>query len=884
MKENSIFYPERLVRQIAVNSERYAWVQEMKAGIIAKAEYWTRLSDEEIWQLMFGNTINRSWSVWSDGCCPSCRERVPMYSWVADPIKTPWKMKCPHCGGLFPKNDFHKYYLSGIDESGVFDPQKADRRLLVNEEHPEPGDPLNGFGVDDGEGYVEGGNRWRFIGAYLIYGQWKKNILEGLKRLGEAYVATGDANYAHKAGILLDRIADLYPTFDFARDGEMFEGKNIVGGYVSYCVDACIETRELIIAYDRIFDGIKNEDTLVTFLNRKAYETKGIRSKESFGDIQENVEERILRHAIEHVDKIDCNYPHTDGTVAIARTVLQWDEKRSDIIASLRDMVKKSTSCDGMTGEKGLATYSAWTIQALAGFLEMYRRIDESFLKEMYSLYPQLHQAFRFHIDSWCLESYYPLIGDTGNCAEPINRYLGVLFKKDPGPSPSMYSFLWHMYELTGDTDLVKVLYRANGSIVDNLPHDMAVSDAVLIQDRVKAVIEAEGTDISTGSVNKEDWHLAILRSGMGKNGRALWLHYDSGKDHCHIDGMNIGLYAKRLDLMPDFGYPPVQYGGWYTRQVYWYQFSTSHNTVLVDRKNQSADAGLAGKTTLWCTGGNFKAVRVSAPGMIQGKQYERTLALIDISAADSYILDIFRVSGGSEHTWLMHGTFGELTTTGLELKPGRIYGNDAIMRNFLADDKPAEVWTADWKTRDYYHRFEGDRDIHLRYTGITGSCTVQTYEAWVSLGGYNTLKEEWIPGIMSERRAEDGKTLTSVFVGIIEPYEDKPQIAEVRQLKLFCGNKDCALPGDIAIEVVLKNGDRDLLISIDTEVRTGLESVNGISLDEGDWKVNTDCELCMIRKSGDTTRIVICRGSYIIINGKEIRLGERTDIKELQI
>ena len=26
---------------------------------------------------------------------------------------------------------------------------------------------------------------------------------------------------------------------------------------------------------------------------------------------------------------------------------------------------------------------------------------------------------------------------------------------------------------------------------------------------------------------------------------------------------MNLGLFARGLDLMPDLGYPPVQFGGW---------------------------------------------------------------------------------------------------------------------------------------------------------------------------------------------------------------------------------------------------------------------------------------------------------------------------------
>ena len=54
-----------------------------------------------------------------------------------------------------------------------------------------------------------------------------------------------------------------------------------------------------------------------------------------------------------------------------------------------------------------------------------------------------------------------------------------------------------------------------------------------------------------------------MLRSGRGREARAAWLDYDSGGRHGHADALNLGLFAKGLDLLPDFGYPPVQYGGW---------------------------------------------------------------------------------------------------------------------------------------------------------------------------------------------------------------------------------------------------------------------------------------------------------------------------------
>ena len=148
-----------------------------------------------------------------------------MYSWKIDPWKFPFKTQCPHCDMLFPTNDFSAFYRSGLDRHAVFDPKLADRSLLFNSDHPDPADPLHRFGVDDGTGYVEGEKRWRFIGAYLIYGHWKILVLAGVNHLSEAYFVTGEPIYAHKAAILLDRIADVYPTFDFIEQAVVYERK-----------------------------------------------------------------------------------------------------------------------------------------------------------------------------------------------------------------------------------------------------------------------------------------------------------------------------------------------------------------------------------------------------------------------------------------------------------------------------------------------------------------------------------------------------------------------------------------------------------------------------------------------------------------------------------
>ena len=138
---------EKMIKQAKKNAEINPQAAEIRNEIIEAAKPWLSFSEDELWEMMFGNTIKRSWMVWSDGYCPSCRKGIPMYNWQMDPINHPWKVQCPHCLEQFPKNDFKSFYRSGMDEHFIFDPARADRSMLFNAEHPDPADPLNKYGV-----------------------------------------------------------------------------------------------------------------------------------------------------------------------------------------------------------------------------------------------------------------------------------------------------------------------------------------------------------------------------------------------------------------------------------------------------------------------------------------------------------------------------------------------------------------------------------------------------------------------------------------------------------------------------------------------------------------------------------------------------------------
>jgi oligo-alginate lyase len=866
-KRSSAFLPAQLVKHAQANARAHAWAAVIRDSLVAAAKPWTAFSDDQLWDLMFDHTIRRAWQVWSDGYCPACRKPVPMYEWVADALNHPWKMQCPQCKELFPKNDFLKFYRSGLNDAGLFDIARADRSLLFNTEHPDAADPLHRFGVDDGEGYVADGKRWRFINAYLIFGQWKQAIVNGIRNLAGAYVVTGDTLYAHKAGVLLDRVADFYPNFDFGKEGVMYEGAPR-SGYVSTWHDACVEVQELALAYDAVFEALAGDAELVQFLSAKAKRCQLENPKASFADVQRNIEERIFRDTLNNRPKIESNYPSTDITMTTLHTVLGWPFNRAEVTGLLDAIVSKATAVDGLTGEKGIAGYSIIAPHIIASLLGRYARVDPDFIRDSLARHPRLRDMYRFHLDTLCLDHYYPRSGDTGAFAETNPGYAALPFTKNPGLNPSSYVFLWDLFEAAGDKDFVRLLYHANESSTNGLPYDLFAADPAGFQAKVSKVIADSGAEIKLPSINKTEWCLAVLRSGQGTHARAAWLDYDSGERHGHADAMTVGLFAKGLDLLPDFGYPPVQYGGWLAPRAVWYTQTAAHNTVAVDGKNHHSGTG---QTTLWFDGRQFRIVRASAPKLVEGSQFERTLALVDISDTDSYVIDLFRVIGGKEHTKTLHGHFGTLKTHGLspvgvdETRPG------GVMAGFESDPHPDIGWGADWTIEDHLKLLGHPADIHLRFTDLTSGAEALTAKSWVYVPRYGGTAEALIPSVLIRRRAPEAP-LTSTFVGVLEPFEGKSNVTGIRRLELTNPQGTPCADTRVALEVRLADGKRDLFISTDTgnpDAPTGSVAADASVL-QAEAKAEFAGDVCLVRfdASNQPQRVMFCRG-------KSLRVGE---------
>ncbi|GAH62081.1 unnamed protein product, partial [marine sediment metagenome] len=104
------------------NIRKYAWARSDLEGVLRKCRPWLARSDDQIWGLATGQSVPRGIHVNPDLGCPQCgREvyRFGNYPWDIC-LERPWKLECPSCGEIWPKNDFAAFHKSGLGRGGVF--------------------------------------------------------------------------------------------------------------------------------------------------------------------------------------------------------------------------------------------------------------------------------------------------------------------------------------------------------------------------------------------------------------------------------------------------------------------------------------------------------------------------------------------------------------------------------------------------------------------------------------------------------------------------------------------------------------------------------------------------------------------------------------------
>ncbi|MSS72493.1 MAG: hypothetical protein EXS64_13520 [Candidatus Latescibacteria bacterium] len=148
----------------------------------------------------------------------------------------------------------------------------------------------------------------------------------------------------------------------------------------------------------------------------------------------------------------------------------------------------------------------------------------------------------------------------------------------------------------------------------------------------------------------------AWLGRGAGEEQVHLHLHFSGGYGHEHADSLDISLFAKGHELLSDLGYTHTRHRAWSTSTL-------CHNTVSIDEQRQytRGDQGpsdgqlLAFETAFdpvqWMEASGERAY----PGL--ARVYRRMVMLVDAGEGEVYVADLFRVEGGSNHDWALHGS-----------------------------------------------------------------------------------------------------------------------------------------------------------------------------------------------------------------------------------
>lgn len=328
---------------------------------------------------------------------------------------------------------------------------------------------------------------------------------------------------------------------------------------------------------------------------------------------------------------------------------------------------------------------------------------------------------------------------------------------------------------------------------------------------------------------------------------RELWVTFGKDDQHDHMDGLNLGLVAYQLDLLPDLGYPVRMDGS--DEVNHWVSGTLSHNTVLVNGKQQVP--AYVGTPIHFDDSDYVKLFDIDASRNYEWTdQYRRTSAMIQIDEENSYIVDLFRVSGGTKHEFSFHAAEGAVTVDGLSLTEqasgtyagvnttwGEMPSGDISTRNpgyywlknVSTDSAPGDQFSVDWNVLDNYNVYgQGRRaqtDVHVKLTMLGDYDSVSMADGIPPQKSLDS-PESYRYVIVKNEGAEEQN---SIFTSVIEAYRGTSNIASIELLPVFNPDNSPASDSEVrAIRVTLTNGRVDTIVNALDNTKTYL--VDGIS------------------------------------------------------
>lgn len=736
--EHPCLYKTRAdVRRALENIEKHQWAAEYVENMREQADEWLQRSDE--WLLA---QIPEPGAAFAEGFSG-----------------------CPICGASWGRRTNAN---CSFDNPGHV--RCANGHVLPDEDHP-----------DDGTGW-EGpnGQMYYFVGSY---NSWviEKLQFEALRPLCLTYLLTGDERYGHKAAVIMDGIAAIYPGCD--------KGPwDWPSGPTGRLARPKYQTARVLIHYADWYDEIfhcpaLDEPSVVEGMTRR-----------------ENVEENLLKdggwYCYEHTLSASLNNGHADylrGALAVGcvlgiHTYVRWAHEG---LYGIQTMVANNIDRDGRYFETSLG-YALHT-------RDLYLTFSEPLLNYRSEAYPEGINLY----DDPKFASFYFLPGALFDCAGHTPSYgdrgpdTGTAYPSHPILSKLDYMFAEQLYARTSG-ELREQFGAALAYLGGERGEDIraALGDPRWLMFHAEPFPEPEANeaDVIRQRLSSSDFFgqkgIAILRAGEGEEAEAALLRYGPSLNHGQHDELNLNYYALGKEVTYDLGYGLASTHtncGW-TRQT------ASHNLVVVDETSQHVEnSGTGGSLHIFAEMPGIRVMEADAPAAYAGQdvqQYRRLIAMVG-DGTDRYLVDVFRVSGGSQHDYMLHTVSDALDIEGVELGeveegslagPDISWGKQLGLRGyieqfpnrhwwnpppgngygFLVDvrrgqNQPTDPWSATWE-------IDPSRDANLRLLNLPEEGTDV-----ITATGPGLYAQHPEAAYVCARRTGEG--LHSEFASVLEPY-----------------------------------------------------------------------------------------------------------------
>ena len=796
------YYTEERLEWMRDNLARHEWAQAERDRIIARADRWGNYDDETLQRLVPPPQVARCIHVHADGCpvhgAEILRHPGGIKSWRMS-FDEPYRIQCPVGGEWYPSNDFWAYLQGGCDDESL----------------------LTGDFVDDGWGWQspDHDKKYWFVGFYAgeMTRRW---LLPAIRDMSAAYLLTDDPRYAHKTALLLWKLAEHYPEYEYENQSRYgLEFQRTYYGRLQYYTWECFTIEAVAPAYDAVWPAIEGNAALERFTGRSAAQIRG------------DIEERMLRVMAADImaepRRIGGNYGMHQAALLQLALVLDTQEGEHTS-ADMVDWV--------VTGPERVTLYTATPLPD--ALINLFHRDGVPFESPSYNCgwMSDLEEVAELlllnGVDVWAEPRFQGLY------LWPLKTLVCGTMTQPEGDSNNLFAgalgiqprYLERAFQRLGDPRLARAMVQSGAPFRRDLFHKSLEAD-------IRAAAEQHPETVGVTGELLPGYGYATLQTGTERNRTALAVRYGHYTAHRHFDTLNLELYSRDHPLTPDLGYPETA-DTFDPRRFGWLSHNIVHNTVMVNATRQTLAFGepVSYHPEGWA---QFTEARSPLTYPEVTSDYRRAAMLVDLDGEDAYAFDVFRVVGGQQHDWVIHGNEAEFSVEGIALSEprteGTLAGPDVPYGRFY--DDPALI---EGKSGTRYHGYTGsafqwlfnvqeapldgvgaavwrlNRDPALFPRKPTEGVGLRAHflaqdETIFAADGIPQRRQGWpesLKWVIRRRAADD---LASTFATILEPFgNNAPPLARVERLPVtpedgsVAARVTFAVPGDGAVADVV--------------------------------------------------------------------------------